>query len=268
MKILGNARFVYCGKCKEGFVQKIVGPGEVTLVPCECKIEQDTAYIYKQLLHDSNVTVLEYRGKSFESYPEWLNVYNTEEKLVVYENIYKNFLKGTSSKLTIPKQFHYWLTQENIKNVSNRYVIFPIMSSDEQSFYTNFVCHLLIKRLIPCRIISYQELIPRIMDPKKLDVVDLFSGNDVVILTHLFSEDMISAVKMDFKYERICNFLFQLYNSEMVPIVFSEAYIHTIRAIDKTIKEKVTVQRVNSVLDIILNKADTVILRGSTNEAN
>lgn len=268
MKILGGAKFTYCGKCKEGFLQKVIAQGEVTLVPCECKIDQDSKYLYNRLLVDSNVAMLELSGKSYGTYPEWVDSYNTEEKLAVYENIHKNFLSGTSAKISLPKQFHYWLMQENLKHTSNRYSVFFIMGKEEQSFYINFIGYLLVRRLIPVRIISYDELIPRIMDPKRLDVQEIFQGQDVVLLTHMFSDDMITALKNDFKYERICNFLYQAYTSETIPLVFSETYINNIRNIDKTIKEKVTVQRVNNVLNIILNKSDAVIIRGTTNEAN
>lgn len=267
MKILGGATFVYCGKCHDGFLQKVIAPGEVTLIPCECKVKQDSKYIHDRLLLESNITMLDHAGKSFGNYKEWMGQYNTQEKLVVYESIHKNFLTGTASKIAIPQQFHYWVTQENIKQTSNRYSVFFIMGKEEQSFYMNFIGYLLVKRLIPTRVISFDELIPMIMDPKKLDVAEIFKDHDVVLLTHMFSDDMIATLKIDFKYERICNFLYQVYNSEVVPIIFSESYINSIRNIDKTIKEKVIVQRVNSILNIILNKADTVIIRG-LNEVN
>jgi hypothetical protein len=265
MKFFTNYKFSYCGKCSDGYIKTILNTGEEILTVCECKLKYDSKFIYNNLVKESNIqytTYLDYDLNNSEKFIKTL--LDGQLSIKVYEAIYFNFLKTTSTKLvSIPEYLKFIGESDLLHNKINFSIFNNFGWNDGLNFFSNFTLNILLKRLIPAKILSFSELQAIFMDIKKYDIEKFSQGFDVIILTKLFCDEMIESLKHDFKYERLNKFLFELFNTTECSIyTVSDKYINNLRDLSLNPKlnpDKVLSSRVNTVLDLILNKSKTVI---------
>lgn len=265
MQLLRNYKFSYCGKCSDGYVKVKLHTGEETLTACQCKLEYDNKFIYSNLVKESNIqytTYMDYDLDHTQKFIETLLIDEMSPK--VYETIYGNFLKNTSTKLVSIPQYIKFICESDVTHKRLNFSLFNNSGWNQGvNFLSQFTLNVLLKRLVPAKILSFNELQSVYMDYKKYDVNKFADGFEVIILTKIFSDDMVESLKTDFKYERLNKFLFELYNTtnSSVYVVF-DRYISGIRDLSLNSKinpDKTLSIRANTVLDLILNKSKTVI---------
>lgn len=265
MELLTNYSITYCGKCSDGYVRTKLHTGEEVLTACECKIKNDNKFIYNNFVKNSNLQYTSYGEHSFENPEKFVESLMVDEyKPQVYQTIYNNFFKHTSTKLVSVPQFVKFLYGEDLLHTDLNFVIINNVGANQGThFFSQFMLNVMLKRLVPSKIVSFQECHAFYMDIKKYDLDKFVHGMKNIILTQMFSDDMVDAIKSDFKYERMNKFLFELYNYPDINVyVFTDKYVSSIRQISidpKVSSDKALSGRINSIFDLMLNRSKTVI---------
>lgn len=265
MQLLTNYKFSYCGKCSDGYVKTLLHTGEEVLTACECKLKYDSKFIYNNLVKESNIQYTTYMDYDLNNTEKFIQTLLDDQLSVkVYEAIYSNFLKTTSTRLVSIPQYLKFIGESDLLHTKVNFAIFNNSGwNNGVNFFSQFTLNILLKRLIPAKVLSFTELQSIFMDIKKYDIEKFSKDYNVIILTKMFCDEMLESIKHDFKYERLNKFLFELFNTTECSIyIVSDKYVNNIRDLSLNPKlnpDKVLSTRVNTVLDLILNKSKTVI---------
>lgn len=276
MKVFTGYKPVYCGKCKEGFLSKIEN-GEYTIVPCECKIRQDKEYLYQQYKIESGITTYKLGTYSFDNKDQWINKILDDKDLgrTGYTNLYKNNLESTSTKLISLIDLFKWIGSFDPDISTTNFFISNYKDSTSENpgynFVQNFIAHSLIKRLIKTRYLTYTELKNLLLD-KKMDINSIIKDYQVILITQLFSDEMIKDMDLIFVFEKIQRFFNYLYQESGIRIIASSSRYGGLLRENGLVKLPVSMNlpnsryRCNILLDIILNNSYTSVFNVAVND--
>lgn len=267
MIVLEGYKFTYCGKCRDGFIQNILPSGELIMTPCECKKEQDKQFLFKKFFSESRGTVISYFGENskwtFENYKEWFNQIETPIGEKFFNSIYEKYLKTSPSLIVLPSIFHKMLLEYDFNKKSENFFIASYVSDNKESFdyfYSNFIVYIMSKRLISSRLFKYPDLLTKILDYGKLDIEKICGNAKVLVLCDLFSDDFISSLKIDFKYDKISQFFYELQAKGISVFAYCSKHIVELHQEIHGIQEKVIKQRALTLLELILSKSNTLLI--------
>ncbi|MEO0074875.1 MAG: hypothetical protein ABIK31_02060 [candidate division WOR-3 bacterium] len=272
MHIIENVTYHYCGNCNNGFKQVLIRPGEFALTPCECKIKQDKELIYRDFFSHSGVKIMTYvstqdnKVLTFDNSHEWFNDIHIPLRPELYTQIYANNFANTSTKIMLPIQFHYEIGNKDFREHKESYILFEHLQKYRykkifNEFYINFLGDLLLRRLYKVKLIPFHMLLSKILDYNKSNFFQEIDDFSILLFSEFFSDDMMAAIKSDYKFDRIVQFLYTLFGMKKYTTIFqSDKYIVDFGFIPVEEYGKIVKQRAYYILEILLNHSYSVLL--------